>query len=128
MPIDYEDKLFQGKSALLIDDDHSFLTLVRGLTKGIVTTDLPETAKRLLLEGEYSMLITDTNMPEMNGIELLQWVRAEPKLKGLPVVVLFSGLNGSDMTIREVYRQGATLVTTKEFFVLEMSLLFGKDR
>jgi two-component system chemotaxis response regulator CheY len=34
------------------------------------------------------MLITDWNMPKLPGIELLRAVRAEPKLAGLPVLMV----------------------------------------
>ena len=34
------------------------------------------------------VIILDLNMPRMNGIEFLKIVKADPKLKGIPVVVL----------------------------------------
>ena len=43
----------------------------------------------LLSQGEKpSMIITDINMPEMNGIDFLHNVKKDPKLKFIPVLVL----------------------------------------
>ena len=34
------------------------------------------------------MILLDLNMPKMNGIEFLQWIKADEELKRIPVVVL----------------------------------------
>ena len=52
------------------------------------------------------LMLLDLNMPGKNGIEILQWVRAQPKLAGLPVVVLTSSNQESD--IHRTYRLGAS--------------------
>ena len=38
--------------------------------------------------GQFDLLISDIDMPRMNGIELLRHVRAEPRLHNLPVMVV----------------------------------------
>ncbi len=42
----------------------------------------------LLKAGSFDFLITDWNMPGMQGIDLLRAVRADPKLKMLPVLLV----------------------------------------
>lgn len=37
---------------------------------------------------KYDLVITDVDMPRMNGIELLQHIRAEPSLKNIPVMIV----------------------------------------
>ncbi len=41
-----------------------------------------------LLAGEYDLLMTDWNMPNMNGLELVQAVRTDDKLKSLPILMV----------------------------------------
>ncbi len=41
-----------------------------------------------LLAGEYDLLMTDWNMPNMNGLELVQAVRLDDKLKAIPILMV----------------------------------------
>jgi len=71
-------------------------------------------------EGEFAdrtkhpfpkMVITDLKMPKMNGFELVQWLRAEPKLSQLPIIVLSSSnLEADRAKAREL---GANIFFTK---------------
>jgi len=38
--------------------------------------------------GEFDLLLTDVDMPRMNGIELTRRVRADPKLGAIPVIIV----------------------------------------
>src|SRR5947207_13623222 len=42
------------------------------------------------------LLLLDLKMPLMDGFEFLQWLRDEPGLKRLPVIVLTSSLHETD--------------------------------
>jgi len=44
----------------------------------------------------YRLLLTDLNMPEVDGINLIEWIRDDPDLKNLQVIVLTSGLIADD--------------------------------
>ncbi|WP_020585538.1 response regulator [Desulfobacter curvatus] len=37
---------------------------------------------------DIDMLMTDLNMPNKNGLELIEWVRAIPKFKFVPIIML----------------------------------------
>ena len=41
-----------------------------------------------LRAGRFDMLVTDIDMPRMNGIELVQLVRADPRFANLPIAVV----------------------------------------
>ena len=47
----------------------------------------------LLKEAPTDLLVTDLNMPQMDGETLLKWIRANPKLSSTPVVVITSAGN-----------------------------------
>ncbi len=38
--------------------------------------------------GEFDMLLSDIDMPRMNGIELVELVRRDPRLHALPVMIV----------------------------------------
>lgn len=52
-----------------------------------------------------SLVLLDFKLPRKNGLEVLQWTRSQPELKGLPVVVLTSSKEQSD--IESAYDAGA---------------------
>jgi DNA-binding NtrC family response regulator len=60
---------------------------------------------------QTELLITDTNMPGMNGVDLL--LKAKEYDPNLKVIVLFSGLNGSAIDGEEILRLGACMVLSK---------------
>ena len=45
-------------------------------------------AKNKMLEDHYDLLITDIRMPEMSGIELVQWLRGQNQYSDLAVILL----------------------------------------
>lgn len=110
---------------LLVDDDPTWLMYVQLLThdKLMVCQDSTQ-AMELMREHTIQLLITDTNMPKFSGIDLLKQVRAE--FPYLPVIVLFSGLNGTSMTREEVLKAGATVVMTKEEFITHIDMVLPK--
>ena len=110
---------------LLVDDDPTWLMYVQLLTHDrLIVCQNPAQAIGLIRENNVQLLITDTNMPVVSGIDLLKKARAE--FPYLPVIVLFSGLNGTSMTKEEVLKAGATVVMTKEEFITHLDMLIPK--
>ncbi|MDX6512073.1 MAG: two-component system, chemotaxis family, sensor histidine kinase and response regulator WspE, partial [Gaiellaceae bacterium] len=44
--------------------------------------------QRLAEEDDVELVVTDVEMPEMNGLELVEAIRADPRTEALPVVVV----------------------------------------
>lgn len=59
------------------------------------------------------LIICDINMPRMNGFDLIEAVRAEPRWAKLPIVVLTT--EGSQEDIRRGMSAGATAYLVKPF-------------
>ncbi|MGE5159510.1 MAG: response regulator [Gemmatimonas sp.] len=59
------------------------------------------------------LVITDLNMPTMNGLELIRALRKQPALTGLPIVFLTT--ESSDTVKQEAKSAGATGWITKPF-------------
>lgn len=44
-----------------------------------------------------NLVLLDINMPKKNGLEVLQWIRQQPRFKSLPVLMLTSSTRSEDM-------------------------------
>ena len=78
---------------LVVDDFSTMRRIVRNLLKelGYANADEAEdgaVALQRLEAGGIDFIVTDWNMPNMDGLALLQAVRADPTLKHLPVLMI----------------------------------------
>ncbi|MGN2249310.1 chemotaxis response regulator CheY [Frateuria edaphi] len=80
---------------LVVDDFSTMRRIVRNLLVelGFTNTLIQEAddgnnALTMLKSQPFDMVVTDWNMPNMTGIDLLRAIRAEPSLKGLPVLMV----------------------------------------
>jgi two-component system chemotaxis response regulator CheY len=78
---------------LVVDDFSTMRRIVRNLLKelGYINADEAEdgaVALQRLKGGGFDFVVTDWNMPNMDGLQLLQAVRADPTLKHLPVLMI----------------------------------------
>jgi len=64
------------------------------------------------------LIVLDMQMPTMNGIEVLQDIRADHFLREIPIIVLSSQYDRE--TVREAYINGATGYLTKPFNLEEI--------
>ncbi len=83
------------------DESKSFEILKRVLTKNnwIVDSALNgEQALTMFQESSYEVLLTDLNMPKMNGLELIGRVRNEVTPK--PLVIMFTAYRDANIKIR----------------------------
>ena len=82
-----------GMSILVVDDFSTMRRIIKGLLQDLGFANITEaddglTALSLLKAGNFDLLITDWNMPGMQGVELLRRVRADERMKKLPVLML----------------------------------------
>ncbi len=57
------------------------------------------------------LILLDLKMPRKNGMEVLRWVRAQPDLRGLPIVVFTASNNPTD--VQRAYESGANSFIVK---------------
>jgi DNA-binding response OmpR family regulator len=105
-----------NKSVLLVDDDTAWLTLVKEELLSnpkieVIPCKYPELALRLVQTHLFDLVITDTNMPKMDGITLLQAIREIDPF--IPILVLFTELQGAHLNKEDVLNLGADKVITK---------------
>ena len=78
---------------LVVDDFSTMRRIVRNLLKELGFTNVDEAedgaiALQKLQSGGCEFVVTDWNMPNMDGLTLLQFIRATPNLKHLPVLMI----------------------------------------
>ncbi len=81
------------KRILVVDDMSSIRTLIKAVIQSIGSYIVDEASngelafQRMKLHN-YDLIISDWNMPEMSGIELLRAIRNDENLKTTPVILL----------------------------------------
>jgi CheY-like chemotaxis protein len=101
------------KTVLLADDSESDVMLMRFAFKKAeldtqleVVHDGEEAIAYLKGDGAYSdrsqhplpaVMLLDLNMPMRNGFEVLTWVRTQPALKRLSIIILTSSMRTEDV-------------------------------
>jgi CheY-like chemotaxis protein len=125
---------------LLIEDDPGDQELTRrALTKGVIKTDL-----RIVSDGEEALdylnhggryadadaaptpdvILLDLNMPKLDGREVLRRVKADPRLKRIPVIMLTTSRRESD--ILRSYNLGCNSFVTKPVEVDDFITAIGE--
>lgn len=78
---------------LVVDDFSTMRRIIKNLLRDLGFTNTEEaddglTALPMLKSGKFDFLVTDWNMPGMQGIDLLKAVRADEALNTLPVLMV----------------------------------------
>jgi len=78
---------------LIVDDFSTMRRIIKNLLRDLGFTNTQEaddglTALPMLKTGNFDFLVTDWNMPGMQGIDLLKEVRADADLATLPVLMV----------------------------------------
>jgi DNA-binding response OmpR family regulator len=108
---------------LVIDDDpilREFASVYLSTPETVVET-MPDgnTALDRLLEGQFDVVLVDIEMPELDGFEIVQRLRAHENLQHLPIVMLTG--REDIASIDRAYNLGATSFVTKPVNWRELS-------
>ncbi len=109
---------------LIIDDDESMRFLIaRHMTKlecDVIISDSGEKAIEYLQNEEVALILTDLNMPGMDGIEMLSHIKHNSKHSVTPVIFISGNANEVDIQIRG-YKTGAVDFLQKPYnpFILQ---------
>ncbi len=83
----------KSMNVLIVDDYKTMLRIIRNLLKQIDFHNVEEAsdgseALAKLHSGDYGLIISDWNMAPMTGLELLQAVRADNRLRATPFIMI----------------------------------------
>jgi two-component system chemotaxis response regulator CheY len=114
---------------LIVDDFGTMRRIVRNLLKEIGYANADEAedgalALTKLQAGGFDFVVSDVNMPNMNGFELLRRVRADPGLKSVPVLLVTAEAKKEDIVMAA--QAGASGYIVKPFTKATLEEKIGK--
>lgn len=103
---------------LIVDDFSTMRRIIRNILKQLEFINVEEAedgsvAFEKLKDADYDLLITDWNMPNMTGLDLLKEIRANEKLKDLKVLLVTA--EAEKESIIQAAQAGANEYVVKPF-------------
>lgn len=109
--------------ALIVDDSSAVRAFVRASLEesGLARVDEAETgfeALRLLAANSFDVVIVDINMPDINGLELLAFMKKSPRQQSARRILISTQVGGHDA--ERATQLGADAFLAKPFEVSEL--------
>ena len=110
------------KTVIVVEDEPDaaelFAEMMRVTGFRVLKTYRSTPAISLIAREQPDVVILDIMMPDISGLEVLRFMRRDPKLKTTPVIVVSARSMPSD--IREGLEAGATIYLTKPVGYLDL--------
>ncbi|MBQ0711354.1 MAG: chemotaxis response regulator CheY [Porticoccus sp.] len=116
-------------SILVVDDFPSMRRIVRTLLKELGFSNIDEAEDgqeglAKLRSGSYEFVVSDWNMPNLDGLEMLKEIRADDALKHLPVLMVTA--EAKKENIIAAAQAGASGYVVKPFTAATLEEKLGK--
>jgi len=103
---------------LVVDDSPSTRAFIGGTVEKAFGAEVTETstgfeALKVLPGSTFDAIIADINMPDINGLELLRYLKAHPGYNGIPVIIVSTQMAQEDRD--RGMAAGAAAYMTKPF-------------
>lgn len=111
---------------LVVEDSPSMLSFLTAILEGADDLDLEIVeassgfeALKTLPHHKFNLILTDINMPDINGLELVSFLKNHPVYRRIPVMVIST--EGSDSDRRRAAALGAEEYLVKPFTTQDLS-------
>ena len=115
-------KLQTRARILVADDDRAILHVLDTVLSGdgyqVVTVEDGEAAVERARSDGFDLILLDIQMPRLDGLAAARKLRGEPRLAGVPIVMLTA--RNADRDIEAAFAEGVTDYITKPFAVAQM--------
>ena len=123
-----EDKGVTG-SILIVEDSATTRALIRAVIEemgDLTTTEAASgfEALKLLPTRDFNLIITDVNMPDINGLELISFVKNNPRYSHIPLIIVSTERSEEDR--KRGIALGALAYITKPFKAQELQEVVKK--
>lgn len=117
------------KTILIADDSATMRAMLVSVVESLGDYQIVEAtsgfeALRLLPRGPVDLILTDINMPDINGLELISYLRKNLNYKDIPVFIIST--EGSAKDIEKGKQLGADEYIVKPFSPASLQLLINK--
>lgn len=78
---------------LVVEDNHATRSLISAALDQHLEVNVYEaengfSALKLIPENDFSLILTDINMPDINGLELISFLRQHPNYQKVPILII----------------------------------------
>lgn len=117
------------KAALIVDDSNTTRSLIKSVIEEVGDINTFEAATgfealKALPRQTFDLIIVDINMPDINGFELLDFVKNNDQYKSIPVVIVSTESSEDDK--EKGMALGAAAYLTKPFKLEELQSIVRK--
>ena len=117
------------KTILIADDSAAMRAMLVSVVESLGDYHIVEAssgfdALRFLPRGHIDLILTDINMPDINGLELISYLRKNPNYKDIPVFIISS--EGSAKDVEKGKQLGADEYVVKPFSPEALKLLINQ--
>ena len=110
------------KKLLIIDDESSTSLLLRWLLKNepyqTFTANSFKEAVNLLRENSFHLILLDLIMPDVDGFEMLEYLKTNKKLRSIPVIIV--SVKSDRESIETALRKGARDYVVKPYNIRDL--------
>ena len=103
---------------LIVEDSPTMRSLLASTLEDVADVEIVETgtgfeALKLLPRHRFDLIITDINMPDINGLELVHFVKSNPEYRAIPLIIITT--EGSSRDQERGLKLGADAYLVKPF-------------
>ncbi|MDH5768078.1 MAG: response regulator [Nitrospirota bacterium] len=123
------EKEISAKSILVVEDSSTTRALIRAVIDEMADFSTIDAgsgfeALKLLPTQEFNLVITDINMPDINGLELISFLKNNPRYSHIPLIIVTT--ERSDEDRKRGLALGAAAYITKPFKADELQEVIKK--
>jgi len=118
------------KSVLIVEDSATTRAMIRAVIEDMeedftaLEASTGFEALKLLPQGSFDLIITDINMPDVNGLELIHFVKTNPNYQHIPMVIVTTERSSEDKD--RGLSLGASAYITKPFTSEQLQEVIAK--
>jgi two-component system chemotaxis response regulator CheY len=118
------------KSILIVEDSATTRAMIKAVIEDmgedftVLEADTGFEALRMLPQERFDLIITDINMPDVNGLELINFVKSNPNYQHIPMIIVTTERSSADKA--RGLALGASAYVTKPFKAEELQEVITK--